>query len=91
MTHVVTSKCKDNRFTDCVVVCPVDAFHLLDIMLVINPDSCIDCSACVTECPVTAIYPEDKVPENEKSYIKFNAEEAEKFPVISIKIPPLTP
>lgn len=89
MTHVVTSKCMDNRFTDCVVVCPVDAFHLLETMLVINPESCIDCSACVTECPVSAIYPDDRVPDEEKSFIKFNAEESEKNPIIVSKIPPL--
>jgi len=58
-------------------------------MLVINPESCIDCSACVTECPVAAIYPDDKIPDEEKSFIVFNAEQSEKYPVISAKIPPL--
>ena len=30
--------------------------ELVDKMLYINPDDCIDCGACVPECPVDAIY-----------------------------------
>ena len=55
MTTVVTDNCRGCRFTDCVSVCPVEAFHVDDEMLYINPDVCIDCSACVPECPVEAI------------------------------------
>jgi ferredoxin len=29
----------------------------------IDPDVCIDCGACVPECPYEAIFPEDEVPE----------------------------
>jgi NAD-dependent dihydropyrimidine dehydrogenase PreA subunit len=28
----------------------------------IDPDTCIDCGACVPECPWAAIFPEDEVP-----------------------------
>lgn len=28
----------------------------------IDPDTCIDCGACVPVCPPEAIFPEDKVP-----------------------------
>jgi NAD-dependent dihydropyrimidine dehydrogenase PreA subunit len=28
----------------------------------IDPDTCIDCGACVAECPFEAIFPEDEVP-----------------------------
>jgi ferredoxin len=28
----------------------------------IDPDTCIDCGACVPECPYLAIFPEDEVP-----------------------------
>jgi len=31
-------------------------------MLYIDPDTCIDCGACVPECPFGAIFPEDEVP-----------------------------
>jgi ferredoxin len=56
----------------------VEAFHLVDEpdlkMLVINPETCIDCDACVPECPVEAIFPEDKVPEEWQHWTPRNAE-----------------
>lgn len=76
MTHVVTSNCIDCKFTDCVLVCPVDCFYELDKQLVIDPDECIDCSACVAECPVEAIYAEDELPEDMADALEFNAEES---------------
>src|SRR5690349_18802409 len=62
MAHVVTSKCVDCKFTDCVEVCPVACFYESDKQLVIHPDECIDCTACVAECPVEAIYAEADLP-----------------------------
>ena len=59
MTYVVCEPCVNCRYTDCVVVCPVEAFHLDDTAVWINPETCIDCDACVEACPVNAIYPED--------------------------------
>ena len=73
MTHVVTSNCQNCRFTDCVVVCPVDCFYPTATQLVIDPEECIDCSACITECPVEAIYAEDEVPEDLMEWIEINA------------------
>jgi ferredoxin len=29
----------------------------------IDPDTCIDCGACIPECPFLAIFPEDEVPQ----------------------------
>jgi ferredoxin len=43
-------------------------------MLYIHPDECIDCGACEPECPVTAIFPEEDVPDNMKEYIEKNRE-----------------
>jgi ferredoxin len=45
-------------------------------MLVINPETCIDCDACVPECPVEAIFPEDKVPSEWERFTAINAERA---------------
>ncbi len=42
-------------------------------MLVINPDECINCGACVVECPVKAIYEDIEVPESEREFIEINA------------------
>jgi ferredoxin len=43
-------------------------------MLVIDPDECIDCTLCVAECPVEAIFAEDDVPAEQRSFIALNAE-----------------
>jgi len=77
MTHVVTSKCVNCKYTDCVVVCPVECFYEGETMLYIHPDECIDCEACVPECPVDAIYLDENVPEDEHPYIAINAEKQE--------------
>lgn len=89
MTYVVTEHCVKCKYTDCAEVCPVEAFHEGPDMLYINPETCIDCDACVPACPVEAIYAEDDVPERYKEYIKMNADECEKYPVITEKKDPL--
>nr|WP_299460840.1 ferredoxin family protein [uncultured Gimesia sp.] len=58
-------------------------------MVYINPDECIDCEACVPECPVEAIYHEDNVPEKWKEYIQINADKSQELPVITEKKKPL--
>ena len=65
MTHVVTGRCVDCRYTDCCTVCPVDCFWETKdpAMLVIDPETCIDCELCVPECPINAIYTESELPE----------------------------
>jgi ferredoxin len=83
MTFVVTDNCKRCRFTDCVAVCPVDCFHADDEMLYIDPDECIDCGACVPECPVEAIYDESQIPDAQRDWIAVNSERAKKLPVIN--------
>ena len=34
--------------------------ELVDKMLYINPEECIDCGACLPECPVDAIYEDEE-------------------------------
>jgi ferredoxin len=58
-------------------------------MLYIHPDECIDCEACVPECPVEAIFHEDNLPEQWSSYRELNAEKAAQLPVITEKKKPL--
>ncbi|MEU9035329.1 ferredoxin FdxA [Streptomyces sp. NPDC048352] len=83
MAYVVTEPCIRCRYTDCVAVCPVDAFRLGANMLVIHPEECIDCGACEPECPNSAIYEETEVPEKWAKYTELNATYAEKWPGIS--------
>lgn len=42
--------------------------------LVIDPDECIDCAACVPECPVNAIYAEEDVPGDQQDFTPLNAQ-----------------
>jgi ferredoxin len=79
MAHIVTDKCKACKFTDCVEVCPVACFYELDNQLVIHPEDCIDCTACVAECPVEAIYAEADLPAEYQSNTEFNATEAHRL------------
>jgi len=85
MTYVVTENCIRCKFTDCVDVCPVEAFHEGPNFLVINPDECIDCDVCVPECPAEAIFAEDDVPEDQLQFTQINAELSQKWPVITSK------
>ena len=72
MTHIVAEPCFACKYTDCVVVCPVECFYEGEKMLYIHPDECIDCGACVPACPVTAIFLEDRVPADERQYLEIN-------------------
>jgi ferredoxin len=65
MSHIITSLCL--RDAGCAEVCPVECIvpgkPVEEYPLYyIDPDTCIDCGACVPECPYEAIFPEDEVP-----------------------------
>lgn len=86
MAYVVTEPCIQCKYTDCVDVCPVDCFREGANFLVIDPDECIDCTLCVAECPVEAIYAEDDVPAGQERFIALNAELAKLWkPIIERK------
>lgn len=55
-------------------------------MLVIDPDECIDCTLCVSECPVEAIFAEDDVPDDQREFTSLNKELAAQWkPIIERK------
>ena len=65
MTYIITSLCL--RDAGCVEVCPVECIlpgHPREEYpwFYIDPDTCIDCGACVPECPYEAIFIEEEVP-----------------------------
>jgi ferredoxin len=89
MTYVVSEPCIKCKYTDCVDVCPVDCFREGPNFLVIDPDECIDCTLCVAECPVEAIYAEDDLPENQRHFTALNAELSKKWkPIVEKKDAP---
>ena len=82
MTYVIAEPCINTKDTACAEVCPVDCIHPLKdeeefekaTMLYIDPDECIDCGACVPECPVDAVFDENELPEQWAEYTKMNAD-----------------
>ena len=89
MTFVVTEACISWKYTDCVDVCPVDAFREGPNFLVIDPNECIDCAVCVPECPVAAIYAEEDVPSDQRDFTLLNAELARQWKPITRTKPAL--
>ena len=89
MTYVVTGACINCKYTDCVAVCPVDCFVEGENFLAIDPELCVDCHLCVSECPVEAIFPEEEVPEDQQHYTALNAELSKGWePITEVKDPP---
>jgi len=87
VAYVITQNCcKD---ASCVPVCPVDCIRpgnrSADFtgteMLYIDPATCIDCGACMEECPVGAIYFEDDLPAQLKPFREINARYFEDHPL----------
>ena len=80
VTFVITEKCLGERYASCMQVCPVyciyPAEHNGEIFAVIDPELCIDCGACVPECPVEAIIDD---PDLSPQWAKINAELSPKF------------
>ena len=54
-------------------------FYEMDNQVVIHAEDCIDCTACVAECPVEAIYAEGDLPADFQPNMEFNATEARRL------------
>ncbi len=78
MTYVITHGCCNDA--SCIPVCPVqcirprpgDPDFATTEQLYIDPATCIDCGACMDECPVNAIESEWDLPENLEDYLEVN-------------------
>ena len=89
MTFVVTEQCIHCRFMACIGPCPVDCFHEGPEFLVIDPDECIDCNACATECPVNAIYQDKDLPPEQRDFAEINRKFSQVWPRAVSASPPL--
>lgn len=76
MAYVIAQPCIGVKDTACVDACPTDAIHGYEEseQLYIDPATCIDCDACAPACPVSAIFPGDQVPDDQKKFIQINAD-----------------
>jgi ferredoxin len=81
MAYIIAEPCIGTKDTACVEVCPVDCIHPTKDednfeeakQLYIDNETCIDCGACEPVCPVTAIFPEEELPDKWQEYIEINA------------------
>lgn len=76
MTYVIVEPCIGVKDKSCIDVCPMDCIHGNDSdeMVYVDPEECIDCAACIPECPVDAIFAEGETPEQWKHFIQINAD-----------------
>jgi len=75
MSHIIGSKCIGVKDGACIEACPVeDCIMEGENSMYINPETCIDCGACVFECPVEAIYEseDDAIEAGEKDSVEAN-------------------
>ncbi len=86
MPHVVAEPCINCKYTDCVAVCPVECFYQGENFLVIHPDECIDCGACVPECPTEAIYTLENLPRKWRKFAALNKRLSRIWPRLSEKL-----
>lgn len=87
MTFVITNGCCND--TSCIPVCPVqcirprpgDPDFTSAEQLYIDPATCIDCGACMDECPVNAIHSEWDLPDHLADYLDVNSAYFETNPI----------
>ncbi|MBM76363.1 MAG: ferredoxin [Proteobacteria bacterium] len=84
MAYIVGEACIRCKFTDCAEVCPVECFHEAEHMLVIDPVECIDCGACIPECPIDAIFFDEDLPIEQQDFIQINEELSKTTPIIVV-------
>ncbi len=82
MAHVITPACAElDHDPACITACPTDSIHPTpseaayetEPQLYINPESCIDCGVCVSECPAKAISSADDLPADQQGAVDSNA------------------
>jgi NAD-dependent dihydropyrimidine dehydrogenase PreA subunit len=60
MAYAIAAPCVDHM--DACPVAAIDFQDGVDRKLYIDPDGCIDCGACQTACPNSAIFRADRLP-----------------------------
>ncbi|KAA0241145.1 MAG: ferredoxin family protein [Dehalococcoidia bacterium] len=76
MPYVIAEPCIDVKDASCVDVCPVDCIHTSEgaPQYYINPHQCIDCAACESACPVSAIFFDADLPGDWRPFIQVNSD-----------------
>lgn len=72
MAFVIGETCIDVQDKSCMTQCPADCIFEGGRMTYVNPETCIDCGACVSACPVEAIFYEAELPEDQEHFLEIN-------------------
>jgi len=59
--------------TEALAALPADERRARALQLFIDPQTCTSCGACASECPVSAIFDEDDLPDGWRHYAELNA------------------
>jgi ferredoxin/flavodoxin---NADP+ reductase len=88
VTYVITPGCCNDA--SCIAVCPVqcirprpgDPDFLSTEQLYIDPATCIDCQACMDECPIDAVHTEYDMPDEFGDLLALNAAYFDTHPIL---------
>ncbi len=75
MTYVIAEPCIGEKNGACVDVCPAGCIHTTPEapQNYLDPAVCIECEQCVLVCPVDAVFLDNELPEEWRSFIDVNA------------------
>ena len=59
MSFIIGKACIGVKDSDCIAACPVDCIHTGEEQMFFDHEECINCGACVPECPVEAIFEDE--------------------------------
>ncbi len=82
MAYTIAEPCIDTNDSANVEECQVVCIHpkkdapefASENKLYIDPETCIDCGACVPVCPVQAIFPNEELPEKWANFAQIDAD-----------------
>ena len=74
MAFVIAEPCVGTKDASCQAACPVSCIVDAGEHLAIDPLRCVDCGACVPACPVSAIFAEERLPSEWRSWAERNRE-----------------
>ncbi|MGY0499595.1 FAD-dependent oxidoreductase [Nocardia sp. FBN12] len=95
MAYVITQRCCNDA--SCIAECPVDCIRptpgqpefATAEMLHIDPETCIDCGACVDACPVGAVFSIEDLSASLQRYSEINADYFVRHPLEPEFTPPV--